>query len=239
MGGGVGGSISANVCRAIIRKFGSTWYLYFQDQNGPGPVQCATSADGLTFSNMAPVLPIQVSGFGNTGFFNCDVIFDPSDNLYKMLVDAPDATYGYAMGLATCSTPTGTFTLSGSNPKSSLRYGVGNVGAPSMNWVNDVINVWYLGQPTNAVLASELFRSSSSDFDTWTHAYTKSIVIRERFPEYDQSSDCTVCEANGESYILYNGFDNGFQGGFIGYLNIGKFGGSLSQLVTDLTITVQ
>lgn len=216
-----------------IHKFGSTYYCYFRNAVAAGPMLVATSTDGYTFTGSATVLPQPSSGFGSLGFYNNAVLNDGIN--YKMIVSDVDPLLTYAIGTAVGSSPTSTYSLDCLNPKYSMANGF-SFGAPSLNKVNGLYQMWFHQVNKVGVLPSEIYRSSSSDFINWQASYSDPVLIRERPNEYDQASDPYVTELDGACYISYLQGTN--VGTFKGYVNIGKFNGTLSQLVTDLTYQI-
>lgn len=241
LGHGTGGE-SGDALRAMVRKFGSTYYMYYRDALLSGDIVCVTSSDGVAFSSKVTVLPTPGSGFGQYGFFNCDVV-DGGDGYYYMTVDELD-TGGlniYLDGIFRCATPNGTFVPYGTNPKMSMVPGIdqtGLVGGPSMQKIGSNIHIWFGASPVHPAtgsLPNDIFRDDSTDWNNWTPTETP-VILRERPQEYDQASDSCVIEVSGETYIVYQGADNRVP--FVSYINYAHFPGPITKLVKDVSATL-
>jgi hypothetical protein len=230
--------LTAMVNNTIVRKFGSTYYLYCRAGTGFGPISVATSSDGLLFNDAATALANTASGFGNVGYYNCDVIYDPVSNQYKMIMEARDVSNIYLLGYATATSPLGPFTMVGQITGALPGLGTGNHGGPSLNLVDGKPQMWYHADPIEGIIPMELYRASSTNYSAWTMALGGTpFIVRERNHEWDQSSDVSVIEENGESYAIYNQMDN--RTPFYAYLNIAKYNGPLLSLVTDFKVNIK
>lgn len=229
-------------CRThTMHVFGGVYYCYYRNAVAAGPVILSTSADGITFTGASTILAQPTSGAGSLGFYNPAVIYDPIANIYRMSISDVDPILTYAICTASgTSSPSGTFTLECLNPKYSMVDGF-SFGAPCLNRINGVYHEWMNGnganKATGSILPTEMYRATSTDFINWSQKYgDEPWLIRERPNEYDQASDCYIMEANGNSYMTYLQGTN--VGGYKGYMNIGKFNGTLVQLVTDITYQI-
>lgn len=252
LGEGAGGE-SWDVARSSVYKEGSTYYMYYIPYNGaanigvPNSIYVATSTNGKIWSGNTMVLNKSASpGFQNTSVLKIGSTY----HMYYDIDDGGGDEIGrYTVGHATSSSPTGTFTADGANPLQSIQYGaVGTTyGAAFGLLYGSTLQLWFLATPPEkpiGILPSEIYRSYSTDFTNFTHAYTTSTIAIDMYPdEFDQVSDPVVFEKAGESWMSSADNDNGlgnFNGNttFKGVLNFHRYPGTLTQLITDVTYTI-
>lgn len=233
--------IKAGANNGIVRKFGSTYYLYYRTASGNGPISVATSSDGYTFGSPTTVLANAGSGFGSTGYYNTDVIFNPKDNLYYMYVETRDTTNVYLIGMATCSTPNGTFTLNIVNP-TNLLYGngAGNCGGPSVDVINNKAYMFYHCDPTAGTLPMEGYFASTrlDDMFYFDKPNNGNYLKMDRPKEADQAADIIVREGNNEVVMMYNQICNTSL--LESYMTVSKYDSAeFIHLVSDFNIIIR
>lgn len=240
---GEGGSgYSGKASNSSLVKFGNKFYIYYRDSvpAGAGPIWCAESTDGKSFTNRVQVLANAASGFGYGGYFNTEVVYH--EGYYWMMVESKAP---YRLGWARCLTPNGTFQLYGTNPIPSLIMGTyGNEGGPCLNKIAGKWHLTHHGN-VNGVLPMPSFTAYSTDLLNWYRNSDAELISLTEPNEYDQAADNNLRgkifsllnynNPNAKSVIIYNAVNND---NLAVQIQVAVYEADLVHLVTDFNIKI-
>lgn len=234
---GQGGSgVAGFVAASTVRKFGSTYYCWYEDALGGGNLKCSTSSDGIVWNTPVTVL---TAGTPSWCFkFTGDVEVWGTSGAWKMLGTnsgsvgggQPFQTY-YATSSAT--TPDSGWTVQGTGPLTSLQpTGVTGVyGSIELAYNGTLINgryyAWYHVGNGNF---SDIVLAYSTDAQNWTIITSPQFQMQHNTGAYEaqQVADPSVVEVNGVSYLLYDGVNNSSS---TSYINVATYPGTLANKV--------
>lgn len=240
--------------RLTIYKENGTFYLFYSNRTQAGaaatPIYRQTSTDGKNFTTETTALATVGSGFGAVkGFENTGAIYKIGSTYY-MLVEAFTTAGVNELGLATSFSISGTFTLSGSNPITSLEYGATlNSGGPGSKpiVIGGVPYFIYHSRPNISVIGitvyDETVIASTPDYATFTK-YTGgySGVVGRAFDDImatDQFADPDWTTDGNKVQFAWNAVQNQSNTNFFGTVQAGEFDGTPAQFITDLTVSIQ
>lgn len=223
LGDGAGGESNRVIC-PNVRKFGSTYYVYYSEIDTT-VLKCAASANGtsgfaLTDTGLA--LPTGCLYFGNVS-----VWLDGST--YKALVEAyHDPSSLWKTYYATSSAIATGWSLGNSgNPLTTLSVG-GMWGGPDVQTINGRLESWYHAAVSGNT-PTDIYRAHSTDAITWTQIAANPVLTHTGSAfEIDQIADPCVLEVSGASYMFYDADDNGTD---IAAIKLATFAGTLASLV--------
>lgn len=236
-GAGTGGE-AGNVHLHSLIKEGSTLYMYYAI-GFTGPIYVVQSSDGgITWTNKQTALAKPASGFGSPGLVNTAVV--KVGSTFYMLVEAYTGASAptWQIGVATSSSVTGPFTMSGANPRTALQRSTnGSYGGPSMLHDGSMYHVIHHANGNgDASTNDQIYYASSTDLVTFTADANPVGKIADELLAYDQFADATISTDGTSVFLDYAGMDN--RTPFFGSILRATFAGTLSQLVTDLSVTV-
>lgn len=238
--------------RITVYKESGVYYLFYSNRIQAGaaatPIYRQTSTDGKNFTTETIALATVGSGFGSVkGFENTGAIFKIGATYY-MLVEA--FTTANIIGVATSSSISGTFTLSGTNPVNALAYGSPlNSGGPASRpiTINGLQYFIYHSQwsatQAGQTIYDEAVIASTTDYINFTkYAGSPNGVVGRAFDDIyatDQFADPDWTSDGNKLQFAWNGVQNQNGSNFFGTVEVGEFDGTPSQFITDLTVTIQ
>lgn len=220
---GVGfGGVSGTVAHSGVYQEGTTLYCYFvATSTGGGFTNQHTyvaTAD-ITAPTVWTAQSTEVLGPQGTGV-NGNVNVFKSGSTYYMFQECEFSTVNPVEGttiawqvvLATCSTPTGTFTVTIS-PLQSLRPGPnGSASNATIYQEGNTFVCYYHGTAWGRVGPTDLFRATNTNLatDTWVITNNGAPMMRRKHRyEVDQLADPSlVTTATGTNYLFYEACDN-------------------------------
>ncbi len=240
--------------RLTIFKEAGVYYLFYSNRiqagaAAPVSIYRQTSTDGKTFTTETTALSVPGSGFGSVkGFENTGAI-QKIENTYYMLVEA--FTSANELGLASSSSISGTFTLTGTNPITAIEYGSTlNSGGPGSRPILYNGKYYFIhhsqwsATQAGQTIYDETFIASTPDYTTFTkvNGGGPSNTVGRAFDDLyatDQFADPDWTSDGNKVQFAWNAVQNQNAPNFFGTVEVSEFDGNLAQLLTDLTITIQ
>lgn len=218
LGNGVNGLAGAPSHQTVFRD-GNTLYMTFIDTNATTKFSQATASvdNPLVWTvnagfNFDPGSAYRSGGLGNTWTIKVG-------DLYYMFFEASYGTYGWQIGLAVSSSPSGAFSVI-QFPLVDLAAAKGTFGDvlgpkffPCGNMCvleeNGQFVMYYGAKLTNGGL-NDIYRAYSTDLLTWENRDGNLPVFRRNGQlEVDQTVDPMLCKAeNGSWWMFYSQMDN-------------------------------
>jgi sucrose-6-phosphate hydrolase SacC (GH32 family) len=110
-----------------------------------------------------------------------------------------------------------------------LQHGEGTFGGPWLTKIGETYHLWYHGSLIDN-LPTQIYHATSDDLVTWRQSSAAPILDRSQSWEVDQVADPSLVEANGRTFLFYDGDDNV---GRRAAINVAVADGNLSELFDD------
>jgi hypothetical protein len=206
VGGGAGSFSDHCYCPSIYFESG-TLYVTFTDTS-TGDIYMCSGSDALHLGTPAKIFTHSSGNCGNMWIVK-------NSGTYYMLFEQQDDSNHWKIGVATCATVNGTYTVA--TYPITLGDGQTDHGGP---WFykdsGGTFHLWYHGSYYGSTsLPTQIFKASSTDptLITWT---TQGLQVkRSHVHEYDQVADPQLvipgsagAPSSGPAYLLWDGDDN-------------------------------
>jgi hypothetical protein len=215
IGGGNGG-FAGNPGRSGVYVEGSTLYCYYLDIS-TNDVRVATAP--ITTPTVWTDVGIVLSPPGGTGGGGNNFVVKDGSTYRLFMEYVQQVSWSgvgvinqYMTGMATSSTPTGTFTRQIST-LSSLRTngGAGSVSGICMVKENSTWVAYYHSQAASPDIPDHIYRAHTTDLstDSWVQDIGGPFVRRAHPVEVDQCADPFLCQSPGGTWLIFwEGYDN-------------------------------
>jgi hypothetical protein len=196
-----------------VHHIGATYYLIavIAAQLPHTQIDLLTSANGTSFTLAAANILSTGGTWDNYAISTGQFDFDGTT--WRILYQGTTSTGTWQVGLATASSPTGTWTKSVSNPVITTAIGPGgDVGGGVSLYKDGSGNIWAWMQSSvfpGSDLPTDIYRYTSPDWVTWTRNPRQPVLPRTTSAEgvgqaTAQVADPTLAEANGSVYMAYS-----------------------------------
>lgn len=234
--------VLTNHYRTFVLKQSTTYYLFGATVDQL-QIDVYTSSDGITWTlGTAAILAVGTAGaWDDFALANCSV-FVEGGTWYMLYDGLNDASGVWSEGLATASSPTGTWTKSGSNPVMTLA-STAISGASPVIKVGSIYYVWIIRTPTaTGNLPSDIYRYQSTNLTTWTNAIPS--LVRTTVDEgvntlVGQVGDPYIFELGGKTFIYYCASQDGSADEGFSHLKLAIADMPISQLITTSEGVIQ
>ena len=199
--------------------------LYYMTAKSGEALDMLSSSDGVHWSVVAiGIVPAGIDNAWDVGINNSCLLYE--NGTWYIFYDGSTTTpsNNYAVGFAS-STDGVHFTKYSGNPvlqHATSGYDInGEVGGPFVHRAsNGTYYMWCQCSPIAASGPTDLIRFHSTDRVTWAqdmplNSYPRHSPYNGWFSQFGQVSDCTMCEVNGITYMIYAGLaDGGYESHF-------------------------
>ena len=194
--------LAGDIARPFVMKDGNTYYMTVAP-TGDTQIDIYTSSDGLSWTlGAASIVAKEGVGWENDNVAGT-YIWKEAANDWRMIYEARGTVW--ALGYATATSPTGTWTKSGSNPVISE---TGSRGGPFIIKVGSTYYLWCHGSPTGAS-PLDIYSYTSTDLTTWIARASGSTVF-QRYTANEgindalgQIGDAHLIEYKGRMFLYY------------------------------------
>ncbi len=190
-------------------KIGSVYYLYYRcDTCGVGAqINVMSTTDGVTFTELGPVLTKSSSGWDSIEVISPSVLYD--GGTYYLYYEGASST-GRAIGVATSSSPTGPFTKYSGNPilTPSVSWEGSIVGTPAIAKIGVSYFLFYHGNNGQRDQGGVAY--SSSPLGPWTKEPNNPILPIGPAGAWDQAMTApssTFVVSSSRVWLFYEGSD--------------------------------
>ena len=226
-GSGVAGFVSGN----NVVRVGSTYYAYYYDANGGGNLKVSTSSDGIAWGTPTTAIAKGAASWMPGGWANT-FVWNEGGSTWKMLVEGSTNVSGGPLWGTSYATSTDglSWTVQGTGQVSGFS-SLSNPGGPWLAYGGQKINgLYHLFLHAGGTPCSDIYHAYSADAQSWTLTTIPDAELRHNTGTYEvqQAADPSVVEANGTSYLFYDGVDNANSKAFI---NVATYPGTLASKV--------
>lgn len=226
-----------SVSGPFVVKFDGIYYMYMADNGGTGALYLSTSTDGITWSAATVIFAANAYvweiAWGNP------YVWREGYTWYGLFEYRQPSGGNFQMSLF--SSPDGISWTLIQQPVLSLRPGTGgDVGNAFMPYGvqkrNGLYHVWYHGNTNTTTLPTEIYHATSPDLTTWTITNSGNPILTHNAGTYekDQIGDPSIIEFNNQTFLYYDGIDNGTNSSWISVLT---YTGRLSELLDGAAVT--
>ena len=194
--------LAGDIARPFVMKDGNTYYMTVAP-TGDTQIDIYTSSDGLSWTlGAASIVAKEGVGWENDNVAGT-YIWKEAANDWRMIYEARGTVW--ALGYATATSPTGTWTKSGSNPVISE---TGSRGGPFIIKVGSTYYLWCHGSPTGAS-PLDIYSYTSTDLTTWIARASGSTVFQRYTADegindaLGQIGDAHLIEYKGRMFLYY------------------------------------
>lgn len=211
-----------------VIKYKDTYYLFYVSDSKN--MYLATSIDGITFKKHPEAVLKHDLNSWDANMANSYQWVD-DDGKWYMIYESQynDSLSLWHMGLAYADSPFKWYKYS-HNPLLSIQKGEGMFGGP---WVEKIDDTYYLFHHAAVVkdnLPTDIYLHYSKDLQNW-YSHSSEPLVKRTQPEWelDQVADPSLVEANGRTYMFYDGNDNTVETGYRAWIGYVYYEGLISE----------